>query len=125
MTLTGERRTPTTKVSSSCESYECLLKDTQQTAAELAGEIVADMTWLKEQNLIQLQQPSAWSTFKGRDAQPYWSITWELVLIIDGRNLRYEARWPATEHVEERGQDQRVCEEGQTCIAAAFNPGTA
>ena len=45
----------------------------------------------------------------------HYKIELELVMIIDGRNLRYEARWPV-------GGTVRSC--GQISIAAAFLPGT-
>jgi hypothetical protein len=50
--------------------------------------------------------------FVGR---PHYRIEFELVMIIDERNLRYETRWP-------RGGEARAY--GQICIAAAFRPGT-
>jgi hypothetical protein len=46
-------------------------------------------------------------------------------MIIDGRNLQYEARWPPSNSPEAKVHNQKVHEKGQTCIAAAFKPGTA
>jgi len=57
--------------------------------------------------------------------QPYYAIEFELVMIVDGRNLRYEARWPKSTAVGAIPEGQRVHARGQICIAAAFDPGTA
>ena len=92
--------------------------------AELAGTIEADMTFLRAQGLIQPELPSVFSTNRGSDV-PYWAVSFDLVMIVDGRNLRYEARWPPSKEGEETSQDQVVHARGQTCIAAAFKPGTS
>lgn len=82
------------------------------------------MTFLRDDGHIKPVLPSDYSTFSGPKAR-YWAVTFELVMIIDGRNLRYEARWPPSDSPEARVHDQRVLKKGQTCIAAAFKPGTA
>jgi hypothetical protein len=53
------------------------------------------------------------------------------VAIVEGRNLRYEARWPPTDNHEEirkrkwAGESSYVVlETAQVSIAAAFQPGT-
>jgi hypothetical protein len=81
------------------------------TGAEVAGTIVADMTFLKTEGL-ELIVPE-----KGERGTKHWKVDFDLVMIVDGRNLRYEARYP-------RGEGGRVQEKGQTSIAAAFHPGT-
>jgi len=68
------------------------------------------MTFLRDEEYISPTYPQA-----GEKWQPHWKVEFELLMIIDGRNLRYEARWPAGGQV----QDQ-----GQISIAAAFDPGT-
>ena len=68
------------------------------------------MTFLVDQGLIEAIEPDAHSGGKR-----HYKIELELVMIIDGRNLRYEARWPAEGEVQ--------CG-GQISIAAAFQPGT-
>jgi hypothetical protein len=83
------------------------------------------MTFLKDEGLIQLTPPSVFSTYSGPKAPLHWEVTFELVMIIDGRNLRYEARWPPSNSPEASLYSQRVQEKGQICIAAAFKPGTA
>ncbi|KAF2175978.1 hypothetical protein K469DRAFT_608704 [Zopfia rhizophila CBS 207.26] len=92
--------------------------------AERAGHIVADMTFLKDRGLIQPEAPSHYSTFRLNPQRRHWVVNFELVMIVDGRNLRYEARWPPTEDLE-FGEEQTVHAVGQECIAAAFQPGTA
>lgn len=87
---------------------------------------MADMTFLKEEGLIQLQPPSEYSTFSGRKDPPkHWSVEFQLVMVVDGRNLRYEARWPVPREDGQFPQEQTVQAKGQFSIAAAFQPGTA
>ena len=45
--------------------------------------------------------------------RPYYKIHFDLVMIVNGRDLRYEARY----------NDHRVGEGRQMSIAAAFEPG--
>ncbi|KAF2181396.1 hypothetical protein K469DRAFT_590044, partial [Zopfia rhizophila CBS 207.26] len=61
--------------------------------AELAGYIEADMTFLKTEGRIEPESPSETSTYSNPQRQ-HWAIHFELVIIVEGRNLRYEARWP-------------------------------
>ena len=68
------------------------------------------MTFLKTEGLIQPIQPEGWA------GKPYYKVEFQLAMIIDGRNLRYEARW-GPDGVA-KGQ------KGQISIAAAFEPGT-
>lgn len=96
----------------------------------MAGEIIADMTFLKDEGLIKPEPPSQYSTYSGPKVPYHWEVSFELVMIVDGRNLRYEARWPPRPPSEDgesrvRVQNQRVHAKGQTSIAAAFKPGTA
>jgi hypothetical protein len=92
--------------------------------AELAGSIEADMTFLKDEGRIQPKLPSEYSTFRGSQT-PHWEVSFDLVMIVDGRNLRYEARWPSLTDAEAGSHQQSVQAKGQICIAAAFQPGTA
>ncbi|KAH8685484.1 hypothetical protein BGZ60DRAFT_365995 [Tricladium varicosporioides] len=93
--------------------------------AEFAGKIEVDMTFLKEKGYIQPQPPSVFSTYSGRKALNYWSVEFQLVMIVDGRNLRYEARWPIPQDNDQNHHEQNVQAKGQISIAAAFKPGTA
>jgi hypothetical protein len=95
--------------------------------AEWAGEIVADMTFLKDDGLIKPELPSAHSTFIGDKVKQrlrHWTVEFDLVMIVEGRNLRYEARWPPKDKLQD-GDEQEVQVSAQICIAAAFQPGTA
>lgn len=73
---------------------------------------MADMTPLRKKGLIKPIQPE-----KGSKMRRYYKVEIRLVIIIEGRNLRFEARWPI-------GEDGRKMAEGQVSIAAAFRPGT-
>ncbi|TVY93244.1 hypothetical protein LAWI1_G001604 [Lachnellula willkommii] len=75
---------------------------------EIAGRIVADMSFLRDKHIIQPIE-------RGRTWKRHYRIEYQLVMIVDGRNLRYEARWPVGGTIRGRGQ---------TSIAAAFKPGT-
>lgn len=68
------------------------------------------MTFLKEQNLVQPVEAE-----EGVRAKRHYKIEYELVMIVNDRNMRWEARYPAG------GQVQGT---GQVSIAAAFVPGT-
>ncbi|KFZ03935.1 hypothetical protein V502_10543 [Pseudogymnoascus sp. VKM F-4520 (FW-2644)] len=78
--------------------------------ATVVGVIETDMTFLKERNLIQPVEPE-----EGVRARRHYKVEYELVMIVNDRNLRWEARYPAG------GEVQGV---GQISIAAAFVPGT-
>ncbi|PQE05216.1 Hsp70 family protein [Rutstroemia sp. NJR-2017a BBW] len=83
------------------------------TDAQIAGRIVVDMTFLREKGIIQPIEPE-----DDKDGIEHYRVDYELVAIVEGRALRYEARWPA-------GEDGQVQGSGQLSIAAAFKEGTA
>ncbi|KAF7893695.1 uncharacterized protein EAF02_001233 [Botrytis sinoallii] len=78
--------------------------------ATVVGIIETDMTFLKEQNLIQPVEPE-----EGVRAKRHYKVGYELVMIVNDRNMRWEARYPAGGKVQGTGQ---------VSIAAAFVPGT-
>lgn len=78
--------------------------------AEEAGRIVADMTFLLTDKLIEPSEPE-----EGYKGKPHYKVRFELVMIVEGRNLRFEARYPV---------GGEVIEGKRFCIAAAFEPGT-
>jgi hypothetical protein len=78
--------------------------------AEKAGTIVADMEPLVKGGKIPLTVPE--DVYMGK---PHYKIEFELIMIINGRNLTFEARWP---------KGGAVQGSTQLCIAAAFRPGT-
>ena len=101
--------------------------------AEIAGLIAVDMTFLKTEGYIQPRPPSEYSRYDN-PKQLHWDVVFDLVMIVDGRNLYYEARWPpldrngAVEQPLDRDgafQQRAVQPRGQICIAPAFEPGTA
>jgi len=81
------------------------------SAARIAGTIVADMTPLVREGKIPLTLPE-----EGFVGEPHFKIEYELIMIINGRNLSFQARWPIGGH--------DVYGQGQISIAAAFRPGT-
>jgi hypothetical protein len=94
------------------ESHYRLRHPKNQGKAEKAGSITADMTFLRTEGLIQPTTPGP-----GEKGKKHYKVEFDLVMIVDGRNLRYEARYPM-------GGAGQVQMKGQTCIAAAFVPGT-
>jgi hypothetical protein len=91
--------------------------------AKLVGSIEADLTFLLEKNLIQPQFPSEYSTYVGSRKQ-HWVIHYEVALVVQGRSIRFEARWPVKRDLEP-GKSQEVLGMKLVGIAAAFQPGTA
>lgn len=80
----------------------------------MAGTIKTDMTFLRKQNLIQPIE----ATFNEHGLQiskRHYKVEYEVVMIVDGRNLTFEARWPAGGAIQASKQ---------ISIASAFVPGT-
>jgi hypothetical protein len=83
------------------------------------------MTFLKENGIIQPVEPPRWSTFpKSGKQRRHYSVEVDLVMIIEGRNLRYQVVYPPEDQAELQGKHQQVQAESRICIAAAFKPGT-
>jgi hypothetical protein len=78
------------------------------------------MSFLRAENIIQPEEPSEFSNEKAS----HWAVRFDLVMIIDGRNLHYEARWPSQNDKKMMSQHPKVLEQGQISIAAAFQSGT-
>ncbi|CZT52886.1 uncharacterized protein RSE6_14288 [Rhynchosporium secalis] len=85
--------------------------------AEEAGRIIVDMTFLRTENHIQPTMPAI-DQYGIQRGRPRYEITYDLVPIVEGRDLRYEARYPP-------GELGEVKKSGQISIAAAFEAGTA
>ncbi|TAQ88600.1 hypothetical protein B7494_g3060 [Chlorociboria aeruginascens] len=81
--------------------------------AQLVGSIVTDMTFLRDQGLIELTVPDA-----GEKGKPRWVVIYDLVVEVHGKNLKYFARYPP-------GPEGTIRKSAQLSIAAAFRPGTA
>ncbi|QSZ36109.1 hypothetical protein DSL72_007234 [Monilinia vaccinii-corymbosi] len=73
----------------------------------------ADMTFLRDRGIIKPVYPE--DRTKGVE---HYRVEYDLVAIVEGRALRYEARYPA-------GGGGEVLGKGQFSIAAAFKEGTA
>ncbi|KAH6723782.1 hypothetical protein BKA61DRAFT_626706 [Leptodontidium sp. MPI-SDFR-AT-0119] len=85
--------------------------------AQVAGKIIVDMTFLRDEGKILpvLPVPDKDGVHQGK---LHYKVEYDLVAVVEGRNLRYEARYPANEN-------GRVQKTGQFSIAAAFLPGTS
>jgi hypothetical protein len=83
------------------------------------------MSFLRDRGYIQPTDPSETSANHGNMEKRYYLVKFDLVMILDGRDLRYEARWPPHEQLEKFGQPPNVQASRQICVAAAFRPGTA
>lgn len=80
--------------------------------AEEAGRIFVDLTELKTENKIM---PVTLPNADGKSYE-FYEVEFDLWLIIEGRNLRFEARSPS------EPQAVKACT--QFSIAAGFVPGT-
>ncbi|KAF8853665.1 hypothetical protein BDZ45DRAFT_628746 [Acephala macrosclerotiorum] len=81
-----------------------------------AGRIVIDFTFLRDEGKIhpiRAKQDEDGNTI----GQDYYEVTYDLVVIVEGRNLKYEAIYPP-------GGKGTVRMVKQISIAAAFLPGT-
>ncbi len=84
--------------------------------AHEAGRIITDFTFLLKDPTFR--PISATLDEDGETHGPlHYEVKYDLVVIVEGRNLRYEAKYPSGS----RGKTQKM---GQISIAAAFLPGT-
>jgi hypothetical protein len=85
------------------------------------------MSFLRDKGYIKITQPELNSSGRPIGKQHY-RVEYDLVAIIENRNLRYEARWPSKEAVFASDQVlpalPEVRQTGQLSLAAAFRPGT-
>ncbi|TGO62414.1 hypothetical protein BOTNAR_0114g00130 [Botryotinia narcissicola] len=79
---------------------------------QIAGRIIVDMTFLRDKGIITPVYPE-----EGLGGKEHYRVEYELVAKVEGRALRYEARYPA-------GKGGKVQKKGQFSIAAAFKGGT-
>ncbi|KAE8149926.1 hypothetical protein BDV25DRAFT_119620 [Aspergillus avenaceus] len=75
------------------------------------GHIIVDMSYLKKDPSFKPVVPGP-----GEKGQPHYLVEYDLVIIVDGRNLRFVAH--------PQGQDGAIKGERRISIAAAFQPGT-
>ncbi|KAK5062683.1 hypothetical protein LTR84_004756 [Exophiala bonariae] len=85
---------------------------TREMRAEEAGRIIVDLTPLKAENKIQPERFHG----PGDKVYEFYEVEFDLWLIVEGRNLRFEARSPQEPHSVEAS--------AQFSIAAGFVPGT-
>lgn len=74
-----------------------------------AGKVTTNFTSLIKKGLIKPTTPAP-----GDAGVSHYHIEYDLVIIVNGRNLKYEVRWPP---------GGKAMAEGQICIAASFRPG--
>ncbi|KAH8780522.1 hypothetical protein F5882DRAFT_451384 [Hyaloscypha sp. PMI_1271] len=117
-------------VSDTATESHYTLTNRKNKDAQGAGRIVTDVTVLRDEGHLEIIYPEA-----GRDGvvhtKPHYRVVYDLVVIVEGRNLRYEARWPALDNDVEIKKRKRVgkpkhlvLETAQVSIASAFLPGT-
>jgi hypothetical protein len=110
-----------------------LHSNTRAADAQIAGKIVTDMTFLRNKGLATIIYPKSDASGVTR-GHPHYRVEYDLVVIVEGRNMRYEARWPPMESMDDdqvakkrkrSGQYKfEVLQTAQVSIASAFQPGT-
>lgn len=88
------------------------LQTNSRTGAEFLGQIVADMTFLLTEKIIE---PTTWTDSRGK-LYEYYEVEYDLHIIVIGRTLRFEVRSPV--------DPKQVRDSANFCIAAGFVPGT-
>ncbi|OAK96902.1 hypothetical protein IQ06DRAFT_351485 [Phaeosphaeriaceae sp. SRC1lsM3a] len=88
------------------------------------GTIETDLTFLIDEGHIQPQSPSQYSTYAG-SRRKFWQAHYEILMVVEGRSIRFEARWPAKDDWRPTDGPQRVLATKMVGIASAFLPGTA
>lgn len=111
------------KVLSKIQNCEMSLTHLRLGAVQI-GTIETDMTFLIDEGHIQPQSPSPDSTYAG-SRRKFWQTHYDILMIVEGRSIRFEARWPAKKNCRPRDGPQRVLATKLVGIAAAFEPGTA
>jgi len=89
----------------------------------MVGFLQTDLTRLKDEGRIVPQYPSEVSIHKG-SKRCFWEVDYEVALIVEGRSIRFEARYPVQGALGP-GEQQEVLGVKLVGIAAAFAPGTA
>lgn len=102
---------------------QCSYKANIAAGAIMVGFLQTDLTRLIHERRIQPQHPSIYSTYAGSQ-KGYWEVHYEVALIVEGRSIRFEARYPVKDALGP-GEQQEVLGVKLVGIAAAFAPGTA
>lgn len=106
------------------------LTNSNSPGAQLAGSINTDMSFLRDEGYIRITQLEIDTYTQQPSGKPHYGVEYDIVVIIENRNLRYEARWPSKEAVYAGDQvlalpeTTEVRQRGQLSLAAAFHPGT-
>ncbi|EDN99546.1 hypothetical protein SS1G_02400 [Sclerotinia sclerotiorum 1980 UF-70] len=100
-------------VSDTATESHCSRRNIKNADAQITGRIIVDMTFLRDKNIIKPVFPEEVSS-----GMKHYRVDYELVAIVEGRALRYEARSLA-------GEGGKVWGNGRFSIAAAFREGTA
>lgn len=88
------------------------------------------MSFLRDEGYIRITQPELDRYSNRPVGKPHYRVEYDLVVIVENRNLRYEARWPSKQAVYSCDQvvplpdTPEVKQRGQLSLAAAFQPGT-
>jgi hypothetical protein len=98
-------------------------KSKSTTGAVMVGFLEADLTRLRDEGRIEPQDPSEFSKYAGSQKR-YWEVHYEVALIVEGRSIRFEARYPVKDNLRP-GEQQEVLGVKLIGIAASFQPGTA
>ena len=93
------------------------------TGAQRMATININMTSLRDDGHLKLVYP------KGVDnpdpSRLHYRIEMDLFVIVENRNLSFEAVWPARDSEERRQGAKEVRRKGTVSIASSFAPGTA
>jgi len=100
---------------------QCSYKANVAAGAVMVGFLQTDLTRLRDEGRIEPQQPSG---AYAHSQKRYWEVHYEVALIVEGRSIRFEARYPVEDALRP-GEQQEVLGVKLVGIAAAFVPGTA
>jgi hypothetical protein len=98
--------------------------------AQIAGSINTDMSFLRDEGYIRITQPEFDKYTRRPIGKPHYRVEYDIVVIVENRNLRYQARWPskqalyAADQILALPETPEVRQRGQLSLAAAFIPGT-
>ncbi|KAE9373611.1 hypothetical protein N431DRAFT_231547 [Stipitochalara longipes BDJ] len=116
-------------VSDTATESHYTLTNLKNKDVQCVGRIVTDVTTLRDEGHLEIIHPKP--NTEGLRGKPHYRVEYDLVAFVEGRNLRYEARWPALDHYEKGNKRKRgdeagyvVLETAQVSIASAFQPGT-
>jgi hypothetical protein len=89
--------------------------------AQFAGTIITDMTFLRDEGLIDITYPEPDENGVIRGG-PHYRVEYDIVPTVEDRNLRYDAIWTPKENGQ--GSKRKRLQTAQISIASAFQPGT-